>query len=52
MPFMQPRDVVTFVTSEMLYGVPSTEENARNILATLDLRDTLILCARLNAVVS
>ena len=52
MPFMQPRDVVTFVTSEMLYGIPSAEDNARNILATLGLQDTLILCGRLNAVVS
>jgi len=52
MPFMQPRDVVTFVTSEMLYGIPSTEDNARNILATLDLKDSLIMCGRLNAVVS
>jgi hypothetical protein len=41
MPFMQPRDVVTFVTSEMLYGIPSSEDNARNILSRLDLQDTL-----------
>jgi hypothetical protein len=52
MPFMNPRDVVTYVPSDLLYGVPPTEDNVRNILATLDLQETLILCARLNAIIS
>jgi hypothetical protein len=52
MPFMNPRDVVTYVPSDLLYGVPPTEDNVRNILATLDLQETLILSARLNAIIS
>jgi hypothetical protein len=52
MAFINPRDFVTYLRAEIIYGVPSTDDNLRNILATLDLQETLILCARLNAIIS
>jgi hypothetical protein len=52
MPYVNPRDINTFADVAHIYGLPSTEEFASNILATLDLQETVILCARLNAIVS
>jgi hypothetical protein len=52
MAFMNPRDVVTYVSSDLLYGNPPTEDGVRDILAILDLQQMLILCARLNAVIA
>ncbi len=52
MPYLNPRDINTFADIAMIYGLPSTEGFAGNILATLDLKETVILCARLNAIVS
>jgi len=52
MPYLKPRDVNTFVDMATVYGLPSTEEFAGNLLAALDLKETIILCARLNAIVT
>src|SRR5271169_2224621 len=52
MPFMKPRDVVTYLPVHIVSGVTPTEESVRNILATLDLQETLIFCARLNAIIT
>jgi hypothetical protein len=49
---MKPRDVVTYLPVEVVSGVAPTEQSVRAILATLDLQDTLIFCARLNAMIS
>jgi hypothetical protein len=49
---MKTRDVVTHLPAEAIYGVIEADELVRNILATLDLRDTLVFCARLNAIIS
>jgi hypothetical protein len=52
MPFMKARDVVTYLPVEAISGVTATEDSVRNMLATLDLQETLIFCARLNAIIS
>jgi hypothetical protein len=49
---MKPRDVVTYLPVHIVSGVTPTEESVRNILATLDLQETLIFCARLNAIIT
>lgn len=52
MAFMNPRDVATYLPLEVISGVTATDDSVRNILATLDLQETLIFCARLNAIIS
>jgi hypothetical protein len=49
---MKTRDVVTHLPAEAIYGVIAADKTVRNILATLDLQETLIFCARLNAIIS
>jgi len=52
MPYVNPRDINTYADIAIIYGLPPTEEFAGNLLAPLDLKETMILCARLNAIVS
>jgi hypothetical protein len=52
MTYVNSRDINTFADIANIYGLPSTEEFAGRILETLDLKETVILCARINAVIS
>jgi aryl-alcohol dehydrogenase-like predicted oxidoreductase len=52
MSFVNPRDTSVFADIANIYGLPATEEFAGRILATLDLKMTATVCARLNAIIS
>ncbi|MCP3471800.1 hypothetical protein NLM33_25030 [Bradyrhizobium sp. CCGUVB1N3] len=52
MGYVNARDVNSFADIAHVYGLPSTEGYAANLLASLPLQETVILCARLNAIVS
>ncbi|QQN62166.1 winged helix-turn-helix domain-containing protein [Bradyrhizobium diazoefficiens] len=52
MGYVNARDVSSFADIAHVYGLPSTEGYAANLLASLPLQETVILCARLNAIVS
>ncbi len=52
MTYVSARDVSSFADIAHVYGLPSTEGYAANLLTPLPLQETVILCARLNAIVS
>lgn len=52
MGYVNARDVNSFADIAHVYGLPSNEGYAANLLASLPLQETVILCARLNAIVS
>jgi hypothetical protein len=52
MGYVNARDVNSFADIAHVYGLPSTEGYAANLLGSLPLQETVILCARLNAIVS
>jgi hypothetical protein len=52
MTYVNPRDINTFADITNIYGLPATEEIAGAMLSGLDLKITLITCARLNAMVA
>jgi hypothetical protein len=52
MPFVNPRDTTVFADIANIYGLPATEEFAAGILSALDLKMTVVICGRLNAIIS
>jgi hypothetical protein len=52
MGYINARDINSFADIAHVYGLPSDEGYAANLLASLPLQETVILCARLNAIVS
>jgi hypothetical protein len=52
MPYVNPRGTNTFADIANVYGLQATESLAATLLSGLDLKETIILCGRLNVLVS